>query len=104
MSNRQPIPVFCLKGLFPDRLSTAETWVSVALCYSGAAMPLFSDRASEYSLMLTAAMIGTVVVGFAAGLNVLASKGVALAKGVVILGFLFCAGKLLMIAVAGAQS
>ena len=93
-----------MKGIIPKRLSKAETWASVVLCYAGAAMPLFGDRAYHYSLTLTGIMIGVVVVGFVAGLNVLASKERALAKGVVILGFLFCTGKLLMVAIAGAQS
>jgi hypothetical protein len=104
MDHNRHVPIFDPKGIIPERLRIAETWVSVVLCYAGAAMPLFSDRAYHYSLTLTGIMIGMVVVGFAAGLNVLASKESALAKGVVIIGFLFCAGKILMVAVAGAQS
>jgi len=93
-----------MKNIFPTRLRTTETWVSVVLCYAGAAMPLFGENARDHSLTLTGIMIGVLTVGLVCGVNVLVRSGSALAKGIVILGVLFCAGKLLMVAIAGAQS
>lgn len=67
-------------------------------------MPIFSDRACDYSVTTTGIMLGILVIGFVAGLNVLVSKGSPWAKGFVVLGVLFCAGKLFMALIAGAQS
>jgi ribose/xylose/arabinose/galactoside ABC-type transport system permease subunit len=100
MSDDRHIPLFETKRIFPTKLCTTETWISVALCYCGATVPVLDD----HSLTVTGVMIAVLVVGFVAGLNVLISEVTLWPKLVVTLGVLFCAGKLFMVLIAGAQS
>src|SRR5512133_605098 len=70
----QPAPVFQSRGLLPRALHPAEAWVSVALCCAGAAVPLFSGATGGASIGGHGVMLAILVIGFAAGINVLAGR------------------------------
>ncbi|HWQ90051.1 MAG TPA: hypothetical protein VN673_00150 [Clostridia bacterium] len=102
--NEQSAPVLETRRVLPRALRPVEAWVSVALCYGGAAVPVFSGSTGTASVTGHGVMLALLVIGFAAGVNVLVGKTSPWAKGAAFIPVLVCGGKLFMSCIAGTQS
>jgi hypothetical protein len=100
----QPALMFETRRVLPRALRPVEAWVSVALCYGGAAVPLFSGSIKAVSVTGYGVMLAILVIGFAAGVNVLVGKTCPWAKAAAFMPVVICGGKLFVSCIAGTQS
>jgi hypothetical protein len=86
------------------QMSHLETWLSVALCYLGACMPLLSDVVYDMGNIIWIGMLALLVIGFVAGVSLLRRQSTEKVRGIIIPGVIICGLCLFMLVIAGTQS
>ena len=95
--------MFQLWRLLPNALGPAEAWISAALSWAGAGSQFLCGTDRGASVAGYGWMLGLTVVGFVAGLNVLAAKASPWAKGAAFIPTLACAGRLFILCIGAIQ-